>query len=484
MLCEKMIRSVLISQTFCRKLEDYMKKRATLMVLVFAFTICCHNSYYGIASAKKIMAHYMPWYQSQPFSGDWGWHWTMEHFHPPSTYHSHYNPPTTYASHYHPLFGPYDSNDPHVLASQALLMKFAGIDGMIADWYGKDDFYDYGLIRDATNSFIPYVKEAGLEFSICYEDNTVAEMNKAGHFANRAAAVVYGATVMQWLQTNYFTDPSYTKLDGRPVLLNFGPLFFTSSEWTTLFAALDPKPHFFPYRNNYVAARTGGFDWPVPQYGTVTGHLDEFYYWALGWAHYIAGAFPRFKDIYQEAGLDYWYPDIDAQGSYGSYGTSTYHYTLERALQSSADIVQLVTWNDYGEGTIIEPTVEDGYLFLEMTQQLRKQYIDANFSYTAANLRLPVRLYTLRKENLSNPTVMAQLATVEDYLFANNLSDAKELLDQIDCSTLGVFTSAWLSDPNDGNWNSACDISLPADNIINFLDFAVFAQNWLTSTHY
>ena len=31
---------------------------------------------------KKIMVHYMPWYQSQPVSGFWGWHWHMNHFRP------------------------------------------------------------------------------------------------------------------------------------------------------------------------------------------------------------------------------------------------------------------------------------------------------------------------------------------------------------------------------------------------------------------
>jgi hypothetical protein len=243
--------------------------------------------------------------------------------------------------------------------------------------------------------------------------------------------------------------------------------------------------------------KTGEFDWPSPQVGTtpasptpttqVISDINDFYiraasqHWGRYWEHFIAGAFSRFHDIYAEAGgSSYGY--IDANGSYGAYGTSTYHYTLERALQSSADIVQLVTWNDYGEGTIIEPTVEDGYLYLEMTQQLRKEYVDANFPYVAADLRLPVRLYTLRKANLGNPAVMAHLATVEDYLFANNLSGAKELLDQIECSALHVFTSAWLSAPGDDNWNPACDFSLPPDNIINFFDFAVFAENWLTET--
>jgi hypothetical protein len=477
--------------------EDYMKKRVTLMVLVFAFTICCNSN--GIAGTKKIMAHYMPWYQSQPFRGYWGWHWTMNHF----------SPPTTYASHYQSLFGLYDSSDPHVLASQALLMKFAGIDGIIADWYGIECFYDYCLIKDSTNLFIPYIKEAGLEFSVCYEDNTVKIMLDAGHFPNRATAVAHGEEVMMWLQTNYFTDSSYLKIDDRPVLLCFGPQFFTSAEWGTLFGDLSPKPHFFPLKYSTFVSyppKTGEFDWPNPNGGStpasptpstdIISDATNFYSRAstYHWEHFIAGAYPRFHDIYAEAGVHSSYGYIDDQ--YPAFGT-TYSYTLERALQSDANIVQLVTWNDYGEGTIIEPTVEDGYLYLEMTQQLRKEYIDSNFPYVAADLRLPVRLYMLRKENLSNPTVMAQLATVEDYLFANNLSGAEKLLDQIECTgsiagdfdddckvnldDLAVLILAWLSKPGDDNWNSDCDIFLPPDNVINFLDFAVLAENWLTS---
>ncbi|MFA5292714.1 MAG: glycoside hydrolase family 99-like domain-containing protein [Phycisphaerae bacterium] len=471
-----------------------MKKRTTLMVLVFAMTICCCNSF-GIASTKKLMAHYMPWYQSLPVSGFWGWHWTMNH----------YSPPTTYASHYHPLFGPYDSSDPHVLASQALLMKFAGIDGMIADWYGIADFWDYGLIRDATNAFVPYIKAAGLEFSICYEDATVGNMLNNGYFvpATRAMAVAHGQQVMQWLQTNYFTDSSYLKIDDRPVLLCFGPQFFTDAEWTTLFSVLNPKPHFFPLKYHFISypTRTGEFDWPSPQSGTtpssptsstsIINNLNSFYSRAgtYHWEHYLAGAFPRFHDIYAEAGVGSSYGYIDDQ--YAAFG-STYSYTLERGLQSSADIVQLETWNDYGEGTIIEPTEEDGYIYLEITQQMRKQYIDADFSYTAADLRLPVRLYTSRKANLSNPTVMAQLATAENYLFADNLSGAEKILDQVECTTpfagdldgdctvniddLRVLALAWLQ-----NEPSADIAPTGGDGIVNFMDFAVLADNWLTS---
>ena len=46
----------------------------------------------------------------------------------------------TLASHYHPIIGPYDSGDPDVLEYHALLMKLAGIDGVVIDWYGTVEF--------------------------------------------------------------------------------------------------------------------------------------------------------------------------------------------------------------------------------------------------------------------------------------------------------------------------------------------------------
>src|SRR5258705_12383665 len=33
-------------------------------------------------ASKPLMIHYMPWFVSKPYSGYWGWHWTMNHFNP------------------------------------------------------------------------------------------------------------------------------------------------------------------------------------------------------------------------------------------------------------------------------------------------------------------------------------------------------------------------------------------------------------------
>ncbi len=470
-----------------------MKAKADLQKFTASILLIYFSCLSGRIPAKTIMAHYMPWYQSRPVSGFWGWHWHMNHF----------SPPDTLASHYRPLLGPYDSKDPHLLASQVLLLKFAGIDGVIIDWYGIETFWDYGRIRDATQALIPYLKKANLTFSICYEDQTVKNMLNNGYFPDRTAAVAHGVQVMQWLQTNYFTDPAYLKLDSRPVLLCFGPQFFTASEWTTLFAGLAPKPHFFPLQYHVLpdTLRTGEFGWPEPAYGTsgVISRLNAFYTRAAssGWASFIPAAFPRFHDIYAEAGVGSSYGYIDAQGDYGTYGTSTYSYTLERALQSSAQILQIVTWNDYGEGTIIEPTQEDGYLFLEITQALRKQYLDPDFRYTPADLRLPVRLYTLRKTYQADPVKMNRLAEAEDCLFSDRLPEAELRMNQLDCpafllsdfnadcqvnlADFSAQASAWLSTPGQPRWNPNCDMNTPPDGRIDILDLLIVAEQWLTA---
>ncbi len=51
--------------------------------------------------------------------------------------------------------------------------------------------------------------------------------------------------------------------------------------------------------------------------------------------------------------------------------------------------------------------------------------------------------------------------------------------EDVDLEDFAVLAAAWLSQPGDGNWNTACDISIPSDNIIDELDLMVFCENWL-----
>src|SRR5258706_6243959 len=126
----------------------------------------------GVSSAapKPIMVHYMPWFIAKPYSSSWGYHWTMNHYNPDTFY---TNGNRNIASWYYPLIGPYDSADPAVLEYHVLLMKLGGVDGVIVDWYGSDNYYDYGINNQRTLALFNYTRKAGLKFSLCYEDATI-----------------------------------------------------------------------------------------------------------------------------------------------------------------------------------------------------------------------------------------------------------------------------------------------------------------------
>jgi hypothetical protein len=376
------------------------------------------------AAKRLLMAHYMPWYQAKPDSAQWGWHWTMNHFNPDHIV----NGRRDAASRYYPLIGLYDSGDPDTLQCQVLLMKLAGIDGVIVDWYGNNDYLDYGANNHNTERLIPYLEKAGLRFAVCYETHTISTEIEGGIFP-QSQATAHGQRLMQWLQQNFFSSPAFLKLDNRPVLLSFGDPYYTDNQWNELFSAMRPKPAYFTEANLLEpAAAVGAFDWPQPSGGTQQAlkEQDSFYARAKAWPHFIPAAFPRFDDVYEQAGVGKSWGHIDDDNG------QTYQTTLTKALKSSAAIVQIVTWNDWGEGTQIEPSVEDGYRDLEATQRLRRRYLDPSFRYTAADLRLPVRWYLLRKKLAADPAAEKYLAAFFPLIVAGHMDQARKLLANYD----------------------------------------------------
>src|SRR5258706_6853533 len=136
------------------------------------------------AASKPVMVHYMPWFVAKPYSGSWGWHWTTNYYNPDSTNSAGQR---QIASWNYPQIGPYDSADPVVLEYHVLLMKLAGIDGVIADWYGQDNYNDYGVINQRTLALFNQTRRAGLKFALCFEDRTVQEKINCGFISSNKA---------------------------------------------------------------------------------------------------------------------------------------------------------------------------------------------------------------------------------------------------------------------------------------------------------
>jgi hypothetical protein len=387
------------------------------------------------AASKTVMVYYMPWYTAKPYSDGWGWHWTMDHFNPDLVNAS---GERQIASWYYPLIGPYDSSDPAVLEYHVLLMKLAGVDGVIVDWYGSANFLDYGINNQATMKLFQFSRKAGLKFSICYEDQTIQHMID-GKYLAAGDAISHAQQEMLYLQTNFFPDASYLRLKGQPMLLNFGPQhFMMSSNWEDIFSVLGPtnQPAFFT-EDNRLPVGMGAFSWPpmwmsqVPGTGgvlsgaAVKSYLADFDQKAGIWPAFISSAFPRFHDIYQRAGVrNYW-------GYLGDRHGDTLRETLSRGMTNSSAIVQVVTWNDFGEGSMVEPTREYGYRDLGIIQDFRRQYLESDFSRNTKDLTMALRFYNLRRQYLTNIVVSAELDRIFTNIVSGKIEVANLQLDQL-----------------------------------------------------
>lgn len=367
-------------------------------------------------NSQKVYVHYMPWFENQTTSGNgnWGQHWTM----------ATQNPNTIsadgkrqIASYYYPLIGPYASSDRDVIDYHTLLMKYAGIDGVIVDWFGVHNVYDYPLIKRNTDSLFNRMSKVGLQFAICYEDATLRNVKSiAGIDTVQAAKEDF-----TWLQSQYFGSSSYIKINNQPLLLCFGPQVMKNfNNWQQSFSTLTNKPRLLSlwYQGDVTGSMgSGEFAWVYSDY--LAGLQNFYQYRAPGLATSFAGAYPGFKDFYSPGGWGSTLFVLDHNGA------STLQSTLTLAKNSNLSMLQLITWNDFGEGTMIEPTLDFNYSFLETLQQY------AGVTYTKNELELIYKWYTLRKKYKGNIAIEQKLSQAYYYLVSLDVTDATSILSGI-----------------------------------------------------
>ncbi len=368
---------------------------------------------------KKVYVHYLPWFQSKEYDGYWGQHWTMTNRNPDNL---DTNANNEIASYYNPLIGPYASSDPYLQEYHFLLMKLSGIDGVIFDWYGSRDIHDYGLIKKATESFIPKLEDISLDFSIMYEDR-VAFMEKPG---NAIHPMKRAKEDFRYIRDTYLNNSNYIEFNGSKFISLFGPHYIKNkNDWNQIYNVFDKKnkPEFLSLWG--LKDRLGNhfnseFLWVAPD------HLlaQDYYYQTHAVTNNITigSTYPGFKSFYKQGG---WIDGVN-EWELPLNGGDTFIEVLNNNAHEASDFIQIITWNDFGEGTMIEPTTQNGFMFLEILQEY------TGVGFTSDDLAVVVRLYNARNKHRYNAEVMGLLDNSYDYMKSLDISRVDSILQAID----------------------------------------------------
>ena len=368
------------------------------------------------SNPMKIYIHYMPWFETpETNNGSWGQHWTMSTSDPNN---KDADGVRDIASYYYPLIGPYASNDKDVIEYHLLLMKYAGVDGLIIDWYGSYDVYDFSANKKNTEAAIDMLDEVGLSFALTYEDWTLNPVVDQGKASSVVEAAINDFTYME---ENYLNQDTYIEVDGDPLLTVFGPQVLQEpSQWETVLSGAGVSPTLLSlwYESAELGSNgSGEFSW-IYENNT---HIENFYKNQAPTLDISLGsAYPGFKDYYKEGGWG------EGQGWVIEHNNgASFNETLEMAQQGKTANLQITTWNDFGEGTMVEPTLEFGYSYLEKLQSF------TGTPYSKNELEKIYSLYELRKGNKNDEAVQKALDQAFYYFVSLQADKAMAVVDSI-----------------------------------------------------
>jgi hypothetical protein len=261
-------------------------------------------------------------------------------------------------AHFMPWFGPsnhmnvgYDSSEPAQVKRQVEDMISRGIDGAIVDWYGPGNTHH----NTATLNLMHESElHPGFEFAIC-EDG--------GAIKNATDKTQKLIDDLNYVYSTFESSPAYMRRDGRPVILFFGVEAY-SIDWDRVRAEVLGNPMFI-FRNSggFTKPHTnGGYGWlapqspPGPNYMSL-GYLDNFYSTALKYSSLesFGSAFKGFDDSLASWGSNRKILQFCGQTWLSSMAEAGKYYDSSKQLES----LQIVTWNDYEEGSEIESGIDN-----------------------------------------------------------------------------------------------------------------------------
>ena len=244
----------------------------------------------------------------------------------------------------------YSSTDPAQAHRQVADMMSRGINGIVVDWYGAGNSIDQAtqlMMHEAET-------HSGFTFTIMVDKGAI-KWNSCSGCSPQQALIRH----LQYVAQNYFPSPAYVRIGGRPVVTNFDLDQYTI-DWNAVKAAVPGNPiYLFQDGGGFSHVISGGsYSWVRPSttdYGIT--YLGNFYTTGKNYAaEQTTGAnYKGFNDTLASWGSGRIMGQQCGKTWLNTFGkiNSLYNSTTQLPL------AQLVTWNDYEEGTEIESGIDN-----------------------------------------------------------------------------------------------------------------------------
>jgi len=271
------------------------------------------------------------------------------------------------ASTHYPELGPYDSHDPKLIEQHCRWARQAGIDTFIVSWWGHGDYTDRAL-----EPILRACRKHGLTACVYYE--TIPGPKKT--------AQVAAADLVKLLE-KYGDHPAYLKVHDKPVVFIYGRAFNQLGlvDWAEVLNTVNStyRRGFLAIADKFSYAAARLFD-GLHTYNTAgllrDRSVEQVRRWAKrtypGWVE-LADAAGKISTITVIPGYDD--TKVRSPGlAIDRFGSKLYRVQWQAAIEADPHWILVTSFNEWHEGSEIEPSLQFGRTYLELTGRFARQF--------------------------------------------------------------------------------------------------------------
>jgi hypothetical protein len=272
---------------------------------------------------------------------------------------------------------PYVSANPDVMARQVQQAQGAGIDAFVLNWWGKGNQTEKNL-----KSLLDIAAQKGFRLAVDFDINSPFMSGEASYIDN-----------LRYLHTTHAKHPAYLTYQGHPVIFFYNVARLPVATWRRIRDQVDPAHNALwiaegtdiKYQSVFDGHHLYSITWSngIPPSQTLSKWSSQVqkYNQQYGTAKlWVATVMPGYDDR-----------KIRPKGGFARSrnGGEYYRQCWQAAIASKPQWIVINSFNEWMEGSEIEPSQSFGNLYLDLTRELTARFKSADFAVQSAAPQQP-----------------------------------------------------------------------------------------------